>query len=61
MDFVTFLELFFTLGVAVIGLAGWMAHRVYSEVRRQRFAALRVEERLAAYRHAVRMAERESD
>lgn len=56
MDFVIFLKLFFTLGVAVIAMAGWMAHRVFSEVRRQRFAALRVEERLASYRHAVRAA-----
>lgn len=60
MDFVIFLKLFFTLGAAVIVMAGVTAHRVYTEVRRQRHAALRVEERLAAYRHAVRSAAGES-
>jgi hypothetical protein len=56
VDLVIFLKWFLTLAVAAAAMAGWMTHRVYSEVRRQRRAALRVEERLAAYRHAVRSA-----
>lgn len=60
MDIEATLGLFFTLGVGVMGLAGFAVHRVYGEVRRQRVAAMRFEERLATYRHAVEVAAREA-
>jgi hypothetical protein len=33
-----------------------VVYRVYGEVRRQRLVAMRFEERLAAFRHAVEVA-----
>lgn len=59
MDFETLLGMFFTLGIAVMGLAVLVVGRVCGEVRRQRLVAMRFEERLAAFRHAVEVASRE--
>jgi hypothetical protein len=56
MDFETMLGMFFTLGITVMGLSVLVVYRVYGEVRRQRLVAMRFEERLAAFRHAVEVA-----
>lgn len=56
MSLETFFALFFTLGLGVMGLSGWVVYRVWAEVLRTRRVAMHVEERLAAYRHAVEVA-----
>jgi len=56
-----FFSLFFTLGLAVMGLSGWMVYRVWQEMRRHRIVSMHFEERLAAYRNAVRAASLERE
>ncbi len=53
MNFSDWLALFLTFGTVTMALSIFVAWRVAGEVRRNRVRRLRVEARLAAYRHAV--------
>jgi hypothetical protein len=50
------LGLFATFGVAVMALSIFIVHRVYAEIRRQRYVAAVYQEKLAAYRRTVEIA-----
>lgn len=53
MDFYDWFGLFMTFGVVTMALSIFVTWRIANELRRQRVMRLHIEERLAAYRHAV--------